>query len=267
MGYGVTKQWAAQPGRARAAGTRKAKSTRTAKRKRPASARRAPKKSPAKKRTKPAPKARASKPRAPKKKKAPKAKKARLYTRYDPETGQKVRVPNTSFEYYDWPSRKPSKKKVARAAFKADPIGTTGTLAQTAAKRAVERSAERVSSQVLRRATPVAVGAAGALARAGGVAAAALPPLGVVGAIAAAGILGGWLMDKATDSTGDKINRISLAFVAAQQELMKRTGTTSWAKVPEAPRNKLIAEYKAALAHVAKNPGLARFEKTPTFGR
>lgn len=196
---------------------------------------------------------------------AKRGKKQRLYTRYDPETGQKVRVPNTAMEYFDWPSRKPTKKKIARAALKADPVGVGAQLASTAAKKAVERSVERASSRVLRAATPVAVGVGGSVLRSAGAAAAALPPLGVVGALAAAGILGGWLMDKATDSVGDKINRISLAFVAAQQELMKRTGVTKWGDVPVAPRTKLLNEYKAALNHVAKNPGLARFEKTPTF--
>jgi hypothetical protein len=175
-----------------------------------------------------------------------------------------VRVTNDTMEFASWPSRKPSKKKIARAAFRSDPVGTSGTLIQQAAKRSVEKAGEEIVRSGIRAGRVAVRSGAGAATRE--VLVGALPVIGTVGALAAAGILGGWLMDKATDSVGDKINRISYAFVAAQQALIHKTGVRTWQEVPDGPRTKLLQEYKAALAHVARNPGLARFEKTPTFG-
>lgn len=176
--------------------------------------------------------------------------------RYDPASGKKFKVTADDPRYMEWSNRKPSKRSKLQEKI----ISAPGEYIKERATKAAESTARNVATSVARKAVPV-IAAAAAESRLVG----ALPLLGVAGALAAAGILGGWLMDKATDSTGDKINRISLAFVAAQRELMRRTGVSTWQQVPEQPRNKLLAEYKAALAHVAANPGLARFEKTPTF--
>jgi hypothetical protein len=202
--------------------------------------------------------------RAAKRKKAP-----RTYVRYDPIDGTRVKVTRDDPRFEEWSSRKSSKKTRETKLKREDPLAYAQTVGIRKAKQHFERAAEHAVIGVVQKGARVAASAArsGALSEGVTAAGAALPALGVVGALAAAGILGGWLMDKATDTTGDKINRISRAFVAAQGELIRRTGVKSWQQVPEGPRTKLLAEYKAALTHVAQNPGLARFEKTPTFGR
>ena len=153
------------------AGSSKAKSTRTAKRRRSASARRAKKKqeqisgghfkrasalASGKRRKRRAgatgkaskigratratrTRSRPSK-RATARSKKPAAKKAKLYTRYDPTTGQKVRVTNDTFEYRYWPSRKPSKRKLLGKRSRQTPS------ARRAASRSKQRSGQSKKS-------------------------------------------------------------------------------------------------------------------------
>jgi hypothetical protein len=178
-----------------------------------------------------------------------KAKKARLYTRYDPTTGQKVRVYADSFEYASWPSRKPSKKKLAREAFKTDPFGTTGTIAQTAAKRSIERLGEHTATRVLRTARTGAVPAALAGAR-------ALAPLAIPLAVAAgtvaAGIAGFVAISRAERRlAADRINEISRAFVATQKQVEQQLGVSSWQQVPSDLRAKLVKGYTDAIHEVS----------------
>jgi hypothetical protein len=177
--------------------------------------------------------------------KKPKAKKARLYTRYDPTTGQKVRVTNDTFEYRDWPSRKPSKKKLAREAFKTDPFGTTGSIAQQAAKRSIERVGEHAATRILRGARTAAIPGLVAGAR-------ALAPLaGVAGLTAAA--LGLLLLEQrsvrnARLTLGERVNALSREFVALQQQLAKEYGVDSFSQVPAEARNRALEGYKQAIA-------------------
>jgi hypothetical protein len=174
-----------------------------------------------------------------------KPKKAKLYTRYDPETGQKVRVTADSYEYTAWLSRKPSKKKQTRAALKSDPVGTLGILGATAGKKAVERAGERAASGALRAGRGRLVAAATALATSS-----------TVGALAAAGAVGaaiyamGKLAEAYTVSLGERANQISRQFVATQQQVIKQYGGSRWEDVPADLRNKLVNGYKAAIQKV-----------------
>lgn len=258
MSYGVNT-WAGQRGRARAAGSSKRKSTRTAKRKRSSSARRAKKKSSrkgrarsaAKKATAPLQRSRRArralmKGRAPKPstkvQRKPKARKARLFTRYDPTTGQKVRVTADTFEYREWPSRKPSKKKIAREAFKSDPLGTSGSVAQQAAKRAIERAGEQTITRVLRSARAAVLPAAAA---AGGTAFAAT---GAASILAAAYLVGDRIARDQRLKLGDRLNAISLRFTETQRQLEAAFGTNKWDGVPADLRAKAVRDYKSAIA-------------------
>jgi len=272
VGYGVNREWEPLNGRARPAAKRKKRASRRASSSASsASARRAKKKGKKKRtttkrrssttrsRTKRAPKKRA----APKRK--PAAKKARLYTRYDPETGQKVRVTAETFEYAEWPSRKPTKKKIARAAFRADPLGTTGTVVQTATKRAIEKQAERTATRIFRQvATSGAVtGTLAAGSAYGKKAAIAALPIAGTAAIAGVGLslaiaLGEALRNQARVRTGDAINKLSLQFVANQKALMRATRAPSWDQVPKQARDQLIRDYKSAVATAAAQGGFTR---------
>lgn len=255
MSYGVNK-WESQNTRARSAARRKKSARRTAKKSARPSARRAPKKRATKKRA--APKKRPQKKPRAKKRAAPKAKKERLYTRYDPETGQKVRVTKDTFEYEEWPSRKPSKKKIQRESLKRDPVGTVGQVAVTAGKRSAERIVERSARDVLR-----ATGASGALATAGAVARTAVRAVAVPAAAAGIGLslaisLGEALKGQARVRTGDAINKLSRQFVANQAALMRVTGARSWDGVPKEARDRLLRDYRSAVATAAAQGGFTR---------
>lgn len=130
MSYGVNR-WAATPTRVRRAGrkSRSKRVTRKAPRRSTASARRARKKrAPAKKRTT-----------------SRRKKKERLYTSYDPISGQKYRLPKSDPRYDTWPHRKPSKKAKAQARIAA----ITGLTPEEAAV------AQAVATPVARRAVTV----------------------------------------------------------------------------------------------------------------
>lgn len=175
----------------------------------------------------------------------PRAKKAKLYTRYDPETGAKVRVYADSFEYANWLSRKPSKKRTARAALLADPLGTTATAAQKAAIRAGERIAEHTATRVLRTYAKPLVGAAleGAAALGGATLVAATLPV--------AAALGAALL-AFSSKPGVEENQLSVQFVAAQNKLIQESGGKTWMDVPESARTRLLSDYKAGLTRIAQ---------------
>lgn len=156
-----------------------------------------------------------------------------------------MRVTADTFEYADWPSRKPSRKKLQRESLKRDPIGTLAQVGTLAGKRAVERAGERAGRSVLRTlgvsGASVATLAKGATAALGTAAAAA--------AILAAGYV---VSDKIARTQrvklGDRLNAISSRFVVTQRELEKHYGTTKWEGVPADVRARAVREYKAAIA-------------------
>lgn len=172
------------------------------------------------------------------------AKKAKLYTRYDPTTGQKVRVTNDTFEYRDWPSRKPSKKKIAREAFKSDPLGTTGSITQQAAKRSIEKLGEHTATKLARgartTAVPAIVAAGRALAPFAGIA-------GLTGAAIALVLLQNRSVADARLALGERINKLSLAFAAAQKTMAAEYRVAHFGDVPSEARNRLLQGYKDAL--------------------
>lgn len=173
------------------------------------------------------------------------SKKARLFTRYDPTTGQKVRVTADTFEYQQWPSRKPSKKKIAREALKSDPVGTIGMLGATAGKRAAERAGERTVSTVLRSGRgAIATGLTAAASSSAAVA------LAAAGAVGAAIFAMGEVAKRLDVALGERANAISRQFVATQQQVIKQYGGSRWEDVPVDLRTKLVNGYKAAIAKV-----------------
>jgi hypothetical protein len=247
VSYGAVK-WASQNTRAPAAVKRKKSARRTAKKSSKRSAQPAKKKKPTTKRKA----VKAPKKKAPKKKaaKKPAAKKAKLYTRYDPTTGQKVRVTADTFEYSTWPSRKPSKKKIQREALKSDPLGTVGMLGAAAGKKAVERAGEKAGRDVLRSVSK-SVGIAGAATAGRGAIVASVAP-----AVAAAGLIGaalyamGRLGQARNVAAGERANQISRTFAAAQQDTMKAVGASRWEDVPLDLRTKLVNGYKKEIQNV-----------------
>jgi hypothetical protein len=177
--------------------------------------------------------------------KAKTSKKTRLYTRYDPTTGQKVRVASDTFEYRDWPSRKPSKKKIQREALKSDPLGTLGQLGVVAGTRSAERLGTQAGRSIVRRLTTGRVAAAVAAAEALGVGTA------VAVALPIAAALGGALYYYSLQPGADE-NRLSLQFVDAQKKLIQESGAKTWMGVPEEARTRLLNDYKRGLARIAE---------------
>jgi hypothetical protein len=239
---------AAAKRKGRATSTKRATSARPARRKRAASSRtkaRRSKSTGARRTTSKS--SRTKKPKAP-----------RLYTRYDPETGQKVRVPVDSYEYANWVSRKPSKKKQQRAALVSNPVGTVGTIALLAGRKAIERAGERAGRQALQRAAKWAPEAYAAAQAAGGAT--------VVAAVSAAALVGGaiYAMGKLAEmhnvALGERANRITAAFAKTQDDVIAQaTGRRPrsdaerahlWQSVPSDLRTKLVKGYKDAIAKV-----------------
>lgn len=149
-----------------------------------------------------------------------------------------MRVTSDTFEFRDWPSRKPSKKKLAREAFKSDPLGTSGSIAQQAGKRAIERAGEQTITRVLRsaRAALPAVGLAAG-------------PAAAAAAILAAGYLvGDRIARDQRVKLGDRLNTISTRFAETQRQLEAAFGTTRWDGVPADLRAKAVRDYKSAIA-------------------
>jgi hypothetical protein len=180
-----------------------------------------------------------------------------------------VRVTADTFEYEEWPSRKPSKKKIQRAALKADPIGTTSQVVAEAVKKSASRTVERETGRALRTVGTSAVVTAGATA-ARTAAAAAVP------AVAAAAIVGGaiYAMQQIAKtlilSAGEAANRVSREYAAAQTATMKQFGVKEFSLVPAEIRTKLVNAYKRELANVyafRPLPGTIRPSQQIPYGR
>lgn len=170
-----------------------------------------------------------------------------------------------SFEYSEWPSRKPTKKKLQREALKRDPIGTSSQVLVTGASRAAERTIERQGSRAAR-----SILTGGGLAGVARVAAAA-PAAAAVGA---AGLVGAALYAMAVIakqtrlSAGEAANRVSREFAATQASVAKQFG--SWDAVPKNIRDRLVSGYKKEIANVyAFRPiaGTLRPSQSIPYGR
>lgn len=191
--------------------------------------------------------------------------KAKKFTRYDPYTGRKVSVTADDPRYTEYLERKPSAQ--ARKANKLldKPLET---IREEVTKDVSRKVATRVQAQVRRTSSGIAKGI-GAAVTASPISR-VLPALGAVGALAAAGILGGWLMDRAgaagrLPTMGDRVNELSRNFVEAQRALMHKTGASSWGQVPQGPREKLLAEYKAAIVELTRAGDRARYSPVRKF--
>lgn len=247
MSYGVTKQWQASHGRARRAAKTSSRSKSRSKRKGSSrSAQRAKKKRssvqlPRARSARPR-KKRASRPRA-KKARTPRAKKERTYSRYDPASGRKVKVTADDPRFDEWPSRKPSARKRTAAKIRADPVGYIGKRVQ----QRIERQVESATARTARRVAPALVGAGRAAL--GGALAVSAPAVAAGAALTLALGLSAALLKLSglPLKTGEKVNRISAAFVASQRALMQASGVTVWERVPEDARRKLLAAYRSAL--------------------
>jgi hypothetical protein len=158
-------------------------------------------------------------------------------------------VTSDTFEYRDWPSRKPSKKKIAREAFKSDPLGTTGSITQQAAKRSIEKLGEHTATRLARGVRTTAVPAALAGAR-------ALAPFAGIAGLTAAAIGLVLLQNKSVSDArlalGEKVNKLSLAFVAAQKQMAAEYRVEHFGDVPAEARTRLLNGYKDALTRLQR---------------
>lgn len=189
----------------------------------------------------------------------------RKYTRYDPYSGRKYSVTEDDPRFTDWPERKPSAQQRKANKLLDRPLET---ISEEVTKDVSRKVASRVQAGVRRGTSTVA--ARGAAALAASPLARVLPAVGAVGALAAAGILGGWLMDRVgpaarLPTVGERINELSRNFVEAQGALMRKTGARSWHEVPQGPRDKLLADYKAALQELTRMGERARYSKPRSF--
>lgn len=160
-----------------------------------------------------------------------------------------MRVTKDTFEYAEWPSRKPTKKKLQREALKRDPLGVGTQLVAEAVKKSASRTVERETGRIAR--TVAQSGAVAATATAlRTTAAAAAPLVGAVGLIGAALYAMGKIGQARNVAAGERANRISRQFVDTQRAVMKQLGVRSWEAVPSELRTKLLNGYKAEIARV-----------------
>lgn len=206
-------------------------------------------KSPARKRKSASRAPRTAKRPARKRTKAPKKRAARKYARYNPETGARVTVTADDPRFDEWPNRKPSKRAKTQAKIKADPVGYVGKKVH----QRIERQAEAAAARVARSVAPGATAAVGTFVRS-----VAAPATALGAGLALAIVLGQHLRDLARTATGDRINKISLQFVASQKQLMQRVGARSWQEVPADARNQLLRDYKQAVSTAAAQGGFTR---------
>lgn len=157
-----------------------------------------------------------------------------------------------SWEYANWPSRKPSKKRLQRESLKRDPLGTLGTIGTTAGKKAIERAGETAARTALRAAGIPAIlaGARGSVAAAaGGVTLAGVGAAASIAAILAAGYtVMQHVAASGTVALGDRLNTISTRFVETQRQLVKAAGVRSWQDVPQKVRDKALLDYRQAIS-------------------
>lgn len=267
MSYGVTKTWALQPSRARAAGSSRGKRTKTAKRSKRASVPRARK--PSRKRkpkslvrsvatSKKKKPSKRSKRATTKKSKAPK-----LYKRYDPVTGELAKVTKDDPRYDDWRTTRGTVASRKKKLLKEDPLEYARTFGVKAVSTRAERAGAAVVGRTLRKVAPLAVGGVARVAPA----LAAIAPLA---ALTAAGIAAVLLQNRSVANArlalGEKINALSRAFVAAQVQLAKEYRVPSFGQVPSEARNRLLDGYKQALAAAQKATIVPQSGKFGQFG-
>ena len=221
MSYGAHTKWGTTRTRARAAGSSSKSKSATARRSGTRSAPRA--------RRKPTPTPRVARPRS----RSRKAPKVRTYVRYDPDTGLKVKVPESDERFDSWPSRKPS----ARARSKKASLGAT--IASKAVEHVVASAARSAAS---RRAAVGAVGGVATAAEAAGLTA------GTAAAALAAGVLAfyatRYLKDAHAEDMDSKRAALADGFRQAHRDLAKRLGRPIRTSDPEFTA--LSAEYKRA---------------------
>ena len=152
--------------------------------------------------------------------------------RYDPVTGQKVKVTADDPRFDEWSNRKPSKRS---------------KLAKKIRERPGEYIAER-ATKVLEARTRVAATSLGRVVARSAPAALALGAAAASAAILAAGYV---VMDKVARSRGialgERANDISRKFTATQAAIMRAFNAGSWSQVPQDVRDKATNDYKRAL--------------------
>jgi len=289
MSYGANK-WAKPAGRARPAAKSKKSSTRTARARRAGSARAAPKRT----KKKAAPKKRSSRSTATRKRAAPKKKKAtrktiafydvntgkkvsvakadydaaladpelttkkpRMVQRYNPETGRKVKVPETSLEAAEWSSKKP-------------PKGSAGLLLrgyQVGGQKGAELVASKITEKVLRSSSSkinkalAKYGGAAASAVSTAAATAGIPTSAAAAALIAAGLISYGLASQAfypqaTDAL--KLDAALKNYLALKRNLATRLGRPLTA--PELKRiyqayQETVVKIKAHDPFINQRPG------------
>lgn len=202
------------------------------------------------------------KPKARRASRSRKAKKPRLYSRYDPVTGEKVRVTRDDPRFDEWSSRKASKKTRAARLKREDPLAYARTFGLEAVKKRAERQATVTGGRIAKTVAPALV--AGARAALASPIVQAAGAVGLIGAAIYAMQKIGERMDR---SDGEKINAISLQFAHTQSEVAKQYGG-KWANVPEDVRTKLVNGYKKAISDVtAYRRGTLRPSLAIPYGR
>jgi len=147
-------------------------------------------------------------------------KKPKMVSRYNPETGRKVKVAETSAEADEWPTRKPAKTLQGLISQGAQIGGSAGAgyVGTRVAKKVEQKVAQTVSS-AFRKGAAVAVK---------GVAAASGISTGAATASIIAAALVGWNLGKAINyAVGNLDQRLDQAlrnYVSARREVERRLG-------------------------------------------
>jgi hypothetical protein len=197
-----------------------------------------------------APKRKAAKRAAPRaaKKRTARKKAPKKYTRYDPLTGQKAKVTADDPRYTEWLPRKPGKKKIRqeRAAELLGGSRVAGVIAEEVGRKAAQRAAT-VAKTTGRKVAGQALGAVGATA--------ALSVAAQAAAVATAGALAyGLTRLILTHDAGANLDKAYREYSGAKRALMAQTGSSSWADVPKAARDRLHAAYQEAVVRAKLGP-------------
>jgi hypothetical protein len=136
--------------------------------------------------------------------------------------------------YDDWPSRKPSKNSKLAAKLRDRPL-----------ELAAEEGSKHVARQLRSKArSSLGTAAKTAIASSAGLITAAAASAAI---LATAYVVADQIAKNQRVKLGDRINAISQRFVAAQQDIERKYGTTRWADVPADVRAKWLSDYKRAL--------------------
>jgi hypothetical protein len=192
--------------------------------------------------------------------------------RYNPITGERVKVPQTDPRFDEWSNRKPSKRTKRRAAIAEavrDPVA--------AAERVVAAAPSIAANALAKGAEGVALALPSVLARearrAGGwkaLGAALWPAVASLGAAAATNVLlpiGGLLAVLAVAKHGAAESRANIvrlseelgrAYTQTRARSMAAYGVETWSEVPEAVRGFVDRSYLDAMQKLTtpKNPRL-----------